>query len=213
MLIVGLATTVTACAAGGGGQAAPSPSSSSLSGTPSATASATASASPTAGATTASPGQELTLAEHCTDAETGMAIDYPTGWHTNDGAVLPTCRLFDPQRITIESGTEIPLGIDVSIQVSDASLTSFTRTRRDSRLIDVSHTTVAGHPAVTVTREGTGGALLAKGQEVYRWVVDLGDRRLVASTYEVGQQRSFARRRGVLDAMVATMDLPAPFSS
>lgn len=159
-------------------------------------------ASPVAAVATDGQGQQ------CRDDELGYRVSYPDGWRTNPGEVLPACRLFDPAAIRVEAGTEVPLDIAVMIHPSPAPLDQFTASGHAAEVVATWETTVDGHDAVAVELRATGRAMLPEDARTYLYAVDLGDRRLVASTHDPGPP-PYAHAREVLDAMMASMQLTA----
>lgn len=148
-----------------------------------------------------------TLGAECEDPEVGYRTSYPSDWRTNDGEVVPTCRLFDPQPIEVEPQTEIPFDIAVAVRTTDVSLETFATEDMAAEVLTSRSTTVDGHEAVVVEVRSTGEAMLPEGVHSYRYAVDLGDRRLVAATHDVGEP-AYEQTRQVLDQMMDTIDLP-----
>lgn len=161
---------------------------------------------PTDDATTAST-PATSLGAECEDPEVGYRMSYPSDWRTNDGEVVPSCRLFDPQPIEVEPQTEVPLGIAVAVRTTDVSLETFATEDEAAEVLTSRSTTVDGHEAVVVEVRSTGEAMLPEGVRSYRYAVDLGDRRLVAITHDVGAP-AYEQTRQVLDQMMDTIDLP-----
>ncbi|MDX1621061.1 MAG: hypothetical protein R3320_08730 [Nitriliruptorales bacterium] len=155
--------------------------------------------------TTAETTADAKLTEECSEDELGYRIAYPDGWQTNTGEVLPTCRLFDPESVEVEAGTEIPFDIAVAIRPSDRPLQAFTSGDEGAEILRSENATVAGHEAVTMEKRGTGAALVPAGQRFYQYAVDLGSRTLVATAHEVGRDRNDTIE--LLDQMMATLEL------
>lgn len=156
---------------------------------------------------TSTPAPAPSLGAACEDPEVGYRMSYPSDWRTNDGEVVPTCRLFDPQPIEVEPQTEVPLDIAVAVRTTDVSLETFATEDEAAEVLTSRSTTVDGHEAVVVEARSTGEAMLPEGVRSYRYAVDLGDRRLVAITHDVGEP-AYEDTRKVLDQMMDTIDLP-----
>lgn len=144
--------------------------------------------------------------QRCRDGELGYRVAYPDGWRTNPGEVLPACRLFDPEAIQVAPGTEVPLDVAVMFHPSPAPLDRFTAASHAAEVVATWDATVDGHDAVVVELRATGRAMLPEGTRTYLYAVDLGDRRLVASTHDPGPP-PYAHARDVLDAMMAGLQL------
>lgn len=148
-----------------------------------------------------------TLGAECEDPEVGYRMSYPSDWRTNDGEVVPTCRLFDPQPIEVEPQTEVPLDIAVAVRTTDVSLEAFATEDEAAEMLSSRSTTVDGHEAVVVEARSTGEALLPDDVRSYRYAADLGDQRLVAVTHDVGEP-AYEDTKKVLDQMMEAIDLP-----
>lgn len=157
------------------------------------------------------------LGASCTNSELGVTVAYPEEWRTNDGDVLPSCSLFDPDPIDLEPATEIPPDLAVTLQGSDRQFATHADATDEpgTREIERRETTVDGRDAVAMLLEATEDApLLEPGTRLYRWVIDLGvDEMTVVSTllvvtYDQGEP-AFDEKRRVLDAMVRSLDLDA----
>lgn len=146
------------------------------------------------------------LAAGCEGADGLYAIDYPADWHTPAADASGHCQTFDEQRIDPEQGigggpfgaiTVRPLPVDLAVAADPG---------RENRQLSAEDVRVDGHPAVRAVWESTGLAALPEGLRSYRYLVDLGDRTLLAAVYDV-DDGDFDQRRQLLDAMVATIEL------
>lgn len=156
---------------------------------------------------TSTPAATPTLPAGCEDPEVGYRMSYPSDWRTNDGEVVPSCRLFDPRPIEVEPQTEVPLDIAVAVRTTDVSLGRFATEDEAAEVLTSRSTTVDGHEAVVVEARSTGEALLPDDVRSYRYAVDLGDQRLVAVTHDVGEP-AYEDTKKVLDQMMEAIDLP-----
>lgn len=151
--------------------------------------------------------EEVALAQQCSNPDVGYTVSYPEGWQTNSGEVITECRLFDPNEIQLEEGTEIPFDISVNIDRAEVTMDQATEFERGYEVLEQQETTVAGRNAVTVLREATEDApMLEPGTRVYSYFVELDEGTLIASTYSVGDM-DFERERDILDQMMETLEL------
>lgn len=158
--------------------------------------------SPTAGAVPA-------LTESCDNPDDGYAISYPEGWQTNSGEVVSPCRLFDPEPVDVEPGTEIPFDVAVQLRVADRGFDAMLDLVDDDIGADVVErqaTEVAGRDAVVVDSVATGETLLPEGVRTRTYYVDVDGATLIATTHDVGEP-DFASKRAALDAMLGTLEL------
>lgn len=147
----------------------------------------------------------LAGAQRCTDDVVGYEIAYPAGWVTNEDDVLPTCRLFDPDSIEVEADTEIPLDIAVSLRTTDHALADIAEDDDGATVLASSRTRVDGHEVAVVHKRGNGEALVPEDVRFTQHVIDLGQQRLVASTFDVGT--SYDANREVLATMVESLEV------
>jgi hypothetical protein len=163
--------------------------------------------STTAGPTTSTtaPGGEATP-QACTNDEDGYTVEYPSGWSTNAGEVVPPCRFFHPEPFGVPEATEV-IGLAVTVSVEPVP---FERVSGSDDLTEEElsreETTVAGRPAVRVETVSTGDGLLPEGIRSYRYAVDLDGRTLVAVTRDV-EGLDYAGNQDVVDAMMASLEL------
>jgi len=146
--------------------------------------------------------------QSCVNHAGGFAVEYPAGWHTNDGSVMPACSLFDPQPMEVPPASELPEDIAVAIQVQEVAFETVAGASFGVRIIEREEREVAGRRAVRRLVEQTGEALLDAGIRTYEYVVDWGDgRTLTAHSHDVGEP-DFATKRRELDAMMASLRRP-----
>jgi hypothetical protein len=141
----------------------------------------------------------------CTNEEAGFSVAYPGDWQTNDGSVLATCSLFDPDPIEVPPASEIPEDIAVSISVEPVAFAQVVGGDIGVRVIENEDRTIAGRQAVAQLTESTGEGLLDQGVRAYRYLVDWGDgRTLFATSLDVGEP-AFETKRRELDRMMETL--------
>lgn len=169
---------------------------------------APASGDDTTGASLVSAEASTSGGPTCHDTELGYEVQYPEGWQTNSGEVMPPCRLFDPEDVAVEPQTEIPFDIAIRIHPSSAPLEVFRTPNPASEVVASWEATVDGHEAVVVELRATGDAMLPRGVHTYLYAVELGDRRLVAATHETGSPAHDHTRR-VLDELMAGLEVTA----
>lgn len=152
-------------------------------------------------------GADVRLAASCAGPEGRYEVRYPAGWHTGPGR---GCSIFGEEPVEESTGGA---GVGaVAIDVAPVALDVATDPS-GVRVLGTERATVAGRPALRRLEEGTGEAALPRGARRYSYFLDLGDGVLVASTTappDRGDARGdadFERRRRVLDAMMATLEL------
>lgn len=161
----------------------------------------------TATQATATTAPETRLSQRCTNAQLGISIAYPEGWHTNDGSVIPACTAFDAQPLDIPRDSEIPFGIAVVLTRQEGSAATSTQSTQWERVISSAPLTIGGREAVRVEVEATGEGLAEKGMRTTKYVVDTGKgQALVASTHNVTD--SYERNKEVLAKMVESITFP-----
>ncbi|MBW3548439.1 MAG: hypothetical protein KY452_09940 [Actinobacteria bacterium] len=159
--------------------------------------------------TTSTQAGGVVLAQSCTNAEDGYSIQFPEGWSTNEGEVVPTCRFFHPQPFEVPEATEV-FGLAVTVKVDDVP---FSRVAGEEgslgeRVLSREETTVAGQQAVRVEAQSTGDVLLPEGVHTYRYHVEVGNGTLTATTHDVGEL-DYEANKEVLDEMMETLELDA----
>jgi hypothetical protein len=144
--------------------------------------------------------------EECRHGEGIYSVEHPADWRTNSGDVLPTCTLFDPEPISVERGTEIPLDVAVSITVERVPAERIVE-GDDGEVLDEREATVAGRSATRIEAEASGDLLHPEGTLTTRWVVPIdGSRSILARTHDIGDV-DYERKQDVLDAMVRSLTL------
>lgn len=151
----------------------------------------------------ATPDGDVELTQSC-ESELGYSIDYPEGWNTNEGTTVPDCTLFDPQTITVEEGTQLPIDIAVSIRLEPVEAETILEADETVEQTAREETEVAQRPAWIVETVATGSGLLPEGTASYRYVIDLDAETLIVETYDEGAM-DFEEKRDLLDEMVRTM--------
>ncbi len=203
-LVVAFSLLTGACADGGGTDADDSTRTTSTSTT--STSTTTTSGDDT---TTSTQGDGVVLAQSCTNADDGYSIQFPQGWSTNEGDVVPPCRYFHPQGFEVPESTEV-FDLAVTVRVDDVSFTRVT-SEEDSlgeQVLSREETTVAGHQAVRVEARSTGDALLPEGVHSYRYHVDVDGSTLTATTHDVGDLDHEANK-DIVDQMMETLEFGA----
>ncbi len=158
--------------------------------------------------TSPTPAQgEVVLASSCQGGDGTYTVDYPEGWHTNEGDVTEGCQRFDDEPVELEAQTggapEQPVVVRVLPVAFDMASDPGRAMEEQSRTEE----TVAGRPAVVVEWTSTGAAALPEGLRTYQYFVDLGgDRTLMLAAYDVGEG-SFEEHREVVDAMARSLHL------
>lgn len=197
--MVAIFALTTAGCAGDNGSSAPTAEP-----TPASTAEQTA--EPTTQPTVQSPGPAQDWAT-CESAEAGYRVDYPAGWETNSGDVLPPCSLFDPESAETEAGTEISTEIAVAITVQPVSLEEI---RSGSSLgqttLQEREETVNGRAAVRSEQESTGEGLYPPGIVSTQWLVSANGKTISASTYDSGEL-PYPEKQDILDEMIASLEV------
>ncbi|MBW3626588.1 MAG: hypothetical protein KY412_03150 [Actinobacteria bacterium] len=157
--------------------------------------------------TTTTQADGAVLAQSCTNAEAGYGVQFPQGWSTNEGEVVPPCRYFHPHAFEVPEATEV-FDLAVTIRVDDVPFTRVT-SEEDSlgeRVLSREETTVAGHQAVRVEVQSTGDALLPEGVHSYRYHVDVDGGTLTATTHDVGDL-DYEANKDIVDQMMETLEL------
>lgn len=189
-LVVGVALlALAACGDGDGDDAAPEPTSST-------------STSMSTSTTTGTSAPEL--AATCESER--YRVRYPAGWSTNSGAVVPTCRFFDPDPFTVPPATEF-LGAAILFDVEAipyARLADAVGTGEE--VLDRRDLMVDGRPALRIeARSRDRSPMVPAGTASLRYLVDLDGSTLRAVTYGFAGTDE-VRNRAVLDAMMSTFE-------
>lgn len=185
----------TAACAGDGGSSAPTAE-------PTAEQTAQSTTRPTA----ESPGPAQDWAT-CESAEAGYNVDYPAGWETNSGDVLPPCSLFDPESAETEAGTEISTDIAVAITVQPVSLEEIrSGDSLGQTTLQEREETLNGRAAVRSEQESTGEGLYPPGLVSTQWLVSANGETISASTYDSGEM-PYGEKQDILDEMIASLEV------
>jgi hypothetical protein len=169
---------------------------------PPAAAPETPAAAPAVAARPADPAMARTAT--CTSPELGFRVEHPADWQVNPGDVMPECSLFDPSPIRIEPGTELPFDIAVTIRHEPIEFERVVGAQMGRRELLREETEVDGRRAVRMETELTQDLLRPAGSRAYHYFVELGDRTLIAETYDLGEL-DYERKRRILDGMVETL--------
>ena len=148
----------------------------------------------------------LVLDRTCINQTAGYRIKYPQGWKTNSGEVVNLCRVFDPRSAQVPEYTEttgkaIYLRIENNVSFDEIAKEDISERHLSSKTIDV-----AGNQAVVIESESTGKALLRKGIRKYNYIVDLGDKTLIATTFNTAGN-DYRQNKQILDQMMTTIEL------
>ena len=147
----------------------------------------------------------LVLDRTCINQAAGYRINYPQGWKTNSGDVLDLCRVFDPRSAEVPEYTEttgkaIYLRLENNISFDDIAKEDISEKHLSNKTIDV-----AGNQAVVIESESTGKALLRKGIRKYSYIIDLKDKTLIATTFNIAGN-DYQQNKQVLDRMMTTIE-------
>ena len=160
------------------------------------------------GATTTSEATTTTadaaLGQSCTNDEEGYTVSYPADWHTNDGSVVTTCRLFDAEPVEVEPATEAdePVLLDVEPVEFDQAAQG----GQGEEVLSRRATTVAGREAVRLeTEAGQDAPLRDPGDRDVRWVVRLAPRRTFIATARAANTVAYDEAVEVVDAMMQSV--------
>ena len=152
------------------------------------------------------PRPDIALTQTCTNETAGYRVRYPADWQTNQGEVTRFCRAFDPSEITLPDRAE---SFDEAVLIRVDNI-PFDRIADDEniteRMLSQRIVTIDGRQTIVTEGESNGRGLLPEGVRTYRYVVDLGDRILVGSTYDVATAQ-YERNKQVLAAMMESLEL------
>jgi hypothetical protein len=140
--------------------------------------------------------------QSCTHDQAGVVVEYPPGWVTNDGAVMPTCMLFDPVPIMVPYASEVPEDIAVSLHVEPVAYDVISTSTFGIRILSSEPVTVAGRPGVRRLVEHTGDGMFDRGVRTWQYLVAWADETtLMASSNDTGEP-AFEEKLRVLDEMM-----------
>lgn len=147
----------------------------------------------------------IAVTARCVNEADGYAVSYPAEWHVNAGDILGRCAVFDPDPIHIPENSELPIEFAVMLDVEPVAFSTIAGDVLGRRDRSREPTRVGGREGLRIDTETTGEGLHSAGILMYMYVVDLGDRAMIATTYDVGTV-PFERKRRVLDAMMGTLE-------
>ena len=146
----------------------------------------------------------LVLDRTCVNATAGYQIDYPQGWQTNSGEVVNRCRVFDPRSAQVPEYTE-STGKAIYLRVeNNVSFEAIAKEDISERHLSNKASKIQNKRAVVIESESTGKALLRKGVRKYSYIVDLGDKTLIATTHDIPGS-NYQQNKQILDQMMATI--------
>lgn len=141
------------------------------------------------------------LGASCT-GPAGLQVAYPAGWAVNPEDTVPTCTMFSPETFTVPPHTDARVAA-VVLKVSDLPFDDVAAATPDE--VTRTDEVVDGHSAVR-TEVVAGPGLWPEGTPSTRWVVDLGDRTLVADAVGL-PPFDHERDVEVLDAMMRELSV------
>lgn len=146
----------------------------------------------------------IALSQTCTNNDIGYQVNYPPDWQTNPGEVLASCQVFDPESATVPEYTEstekaVYLRFEENVPFDLAA-----KENMGERHLSRQDLTIQGNQAVAVESESTGKAMLPEGMRTYSYIVDLGDRTMIATTYDI-PGNDYQRNKQILDRMMETI--------
>jgi hypothetical protein len=154
------------------------------------------------------------LSQTCTNEQIGYTVQYPQKWVTNSPKIAGKCHYFGKQPFQVEPYKK---NVFISIQMENDSLQKYRTTKnRDnnknnlgSKKLYRNTTTISDRQTIVTEVEGTGKVMLRQGIKMYIYQVDMGDRTLVARTYEIPSQ-NYHRNKKIMDAMMDSLEIKAP---
>ncbi len=141
------------------------------------------------------------LGASCT-GPVGLQVAYPAGWAVNPGDVVPACTMFSPDAFTVPPHTDARVAA-VVLTVSDLPFDDVAAATPDE--VTRTDEVVDGRSAVRA-EVVAGPGLWPEGTPATRWVVDLGDRTLVADAVGL-PPFDHERDVEVLDAMMRELSV------
>ncbi|WP_243397374.1 hypothetical protein [Crocosphaera subtropica] len=147
----------------------------------------------------------INLNQTCTNKKVGYQVNYPQDWQTNSGNVMNDCQVFDPTYAKVPEQTEsISKAIYLRVE-ENAPFDLISQENVGEQHLSKQTLTIDSYQAVAVESKSTGRAMLPKGQRNYSYIVDLGDRTLIATTYDV-PDNNYAKNKQILDSMLKTIE-------
>ncbi|EAZ88390.1 hypothetical protein [Crocosphaera chwakensis] len=147
----------------------------------------------------------INLDQTCTNEKVGYQVNYPQNWQTNSGDVMNDCQVFDPNSAKVPEQTE---SISKAIYLRVEENTPFDLVSQENlgeQHLSKETLTIDSYQAVAVESESTGRAMLPKGQRNYSYIVDLGNRTFIATTYDV-PNNNYTKNKQILDDMLKTIE-------
>ncbi len=147
----------------------------------------------------------INLTQTCINQQVGYQVNYPQDWQTNSGKVMNFCQVFDPNSAKVPERTE---SISKAIYLRVEENTPFDLVSQENlgeEHLSKETLTIDSYQAVAVESESTGRAMLPKGQRTYSYIVDLGNRTLIATTYDV-PGNDYPKNKQILDDMLKTLE-------
>lgn len=147
----------------------------------------------------------IPLSQTCTNNDLGYQVSYPQGWQSNRGEVLAPCQVFDPVSATVPANTE---STEKAIYLRVEQNTPYDLAAKENlgeRHLSLQDLTIQGNEAVAVESESTGKAMLPEGLRSYSYIVDLGDRIMIAITYDI-PGNNYQENKQILDRMMETIE-------
>lgn len=162
---------------------------------------------------TTTTAEGVALDQTCTTEgdESGVdfSVDYPEGWHTNEGDTVPPCRYFDPEPFDVPEATEFFTAVMIRVdavefeRVRDADETA----PGAPRVVRSEDTTVEGRDAVVRELEHTGEGLHEEGTRSYQYLVDLDGQTMFVESIDFDPEQPDGLREDVVDAMVDSLEV------
>lgn len=139
----------------------------------------------------------------------GVSVDYPEGWHVNEGSTLPACSAFDPEPLDVPEATEfLSSAVLLTVEPVDFAAAADPQSRT-GEVIEEREQMVDGHDAVRFEQEAQGDALLEEGTRTTRWLIVLDrEETLTLVTHQVGDPQEYESNQRILDLMVPRLQLP-----
>ena len=141
----------------------------------------------------------------CTNPDAGYSIEHPSSWSTNDGTVVPTCSLFDPEPFEVPEGTDERVAA-ISVFRENIAFSDLPVEADAERALTV----VDGLQAVRVEGTHDGEGLYPAGTRFTSYRIDLapgvddGAGTLLADVIDVGDTDYDAAQQ-ILDLMIRTL--------
>lgn len=160
----------------------------------------------------------------CENPEAGYEISYPADWHTMEGTEpdpgtgdapqqqqqmgIPGCSLFNPEPVETDPETGMPpQDLAVMVFVEQVPFEQVTEAEADENEIARDEVAVAGFDAVRIEMETPPNEMAPEGGRSYGYLVDLGERTLIAATSDGGGAEEYERNQAVLDEMIQTLEV------